>query len=336
MTRFSKILLVSATLALGACSHYSDDLSSLDNSMKANPTAMAYNTTAAPQDIAPAAGGPAATAGSINTFLARDYYDLARYENDKAYDYKAAKEFTKKAVMAQKGERTIPSKISSFDIPADRAGELTEARASLISALKEGNTPENGPALAKAQSSFDCWLERAEEAEDDTHFAECKGQFEQSMASLMMPAAGDPVAPTVYDIGFRETSAVLDEASSKRIDYIAEYLKAPENAALKLALAAPAGETGQARLAAVSKAITDKGVAADRITATVADAIPATVPPTENVADGVKVAIIGSAQASTTTTTSTFVPVTPTEVPAAAPVSSPAPAMPAPAPVTQQ
>ena len=64
MTRFSKFFLVMTAVSLGACSHYSDDLSSLDGSMKANPTALAYNTTAtSPQDIQPAAGGGLAAPG---------------------------------------------------------------------------------------------------------------------------------------------------------------------------------------------------------------------------------------------------------------------------------
>lgn len=326
MMRFSKILLVTAILALGACSHYSDDLSSLDGSMKANPNALAYNTTLAPQNIAPAAGGSAMTGGAINTFLARDYYELARYENDKAYDYKAAKQFTQKAMTAQKGQITVPSKISSFDLPAERVQELTKARTDLIAALKTQNTPENAPALAKAQSSFDCWVERAEEADEETHFAECKGQFEQSMASLMMPAAGDALAPTVYEIGFMQTSAVPDEASKKRIDYLAGYLQQPENAPLKIALSAPADEVGKARIMAVQNAIVSKGVAAERVTITVPEAIAAAG--VQAVSTGVQAVIVGSTQASTTTTTTTYVPVTPTNV-------APAPVMPAPAAVTQ-
>jgi hypothetical protein len=326
MMRFSKILLVTATLALGACSHYSDDLSSLDGSMKANPNALAYNSTVAPQNIAPAAGGPA---GSINTFLARDYYELARYENDKAYDYKAAKQFTQKAMNAQKGTFTAPSKISSFDVPSNRVPELTQARADLVAALKTQNTPENGPSLAKAQSSFDCWLERAEEADEDTHYAECKGQFEQSMASLMMPAAGDVVAPTVYNIGFLQTSAVPDEAAKKTREYIAGYLQQPENAPLKVALSAPVDEVGKARIAAVLKAITDKGVTPDRVSITVPEVVASTG--VQAVNDTVQVMILGSSASSTTTTTTTYVPVTPTPV---AP-TAPAPVMPAPAPVGQ-
>lgn len=340
MKRMSKLLMVLSVLALGACEHYSDDLASLDGSMKTNQTTLAYASAApvSPQDIAPAAGGPAATGGSINTFLAREYYDLARYENDKAYDYKAAKQYTKKAVSAQKGQFTGPSKISAFDIPSQHVGELTQARSDLIAALKTQNTPENGPALAKAQSSFDCWLERAEEADEDTHFAECKTQFEQSMAMLIMPAAGEADASTVFQIGFLQTSAVPDDASKNRIEYIANYLLKPENAPLKVALSAPADEVGTARIAAVQNAFAAKGVTPDRITIVPSEAIPATVPPTQAVNDGVKVVFIGSTQVTTTTTTTKFVPVTPGQIDPATvgpSVHHELPVMPKPAPVTQ-
>lgn len=307
MKRFSTVFTVMAALALGACSHYSDDLSSLGGSMKSGHTTMAYNT-AAPQDIAPAAGGQ--TTGAINTFLSRDYYELARYENDKAFDYKAAKQYTQKAVKAQKGELIVPSKISAFDVPATQVPALTSARAELISALKTQNTPENAPALAKAQTSFDCWVERAEEADEDTHFAECKNQFEQSMAMLIVPAAGDATAPTIFEIGFRDTSSIPDEASSKRIDYIVSYLAKPDNAPLKISLAAAPGEIGKARLTTVVGSLTQKGLTADRILVVSTENVMASESPSV----GVQATIVGSSEVSTTTTTTTFVPVTPTPV----------------------
>ncbi len=318
MKTVSKASMFAFALLLGACSHYSEDLSSLDGAMKTNTT-VAY--AASPQDIAPAAGGPAT--GSLNTFLARDYYELARFENDKAFDYKAASQYTDKAMMASKGQLTPPSKISSFDLPTERVGELTQARANLIAALKTQNTPENGANLAKAQSSFDCWIERAEEAEDDAHFAECKGQFEQSMASLTAPAAGDANAATVYQLGFLETSAVPDEATNKRIEYIAQTLQAPENTPLGIALSAPAGEIGNARINTVRNALIAKGVPETRITLTTPEAVPATVPPTETVNGGVQATIIGSTVSSTTTTTQTYVPVTPQVVPTTQPAVAP-------------
>jgi hypothetical protein len=67
-----------------------------------------------------------------------------------------------------------------------------EARKNLIVALREQNSPENAQSLARAQTRFECWIERAEEANDESHYAACKNEFEAAMASLTMPAAGTP------------------------------------------------------------------------------------------------------------------------------------------------
>ncbi len=214
MMRELKFCAWASVILLGACTHYSEDLSSLEADM-AKPVAVAAATTTeitSPQEIAPAAGNmmmpaptpapmPAVTAmatpDALPQYLAREYYAMAKYENDKAYDYKAAKEFTQKAMASAKGKKVEPSKISAFDLNAQRARELNAARAELMAALAEQNTPENAQSLAKAQARYECWIERAEEAANDDHYASCKSEFEAAMATLTMPAAGEPAANMV-------------------------------------------------------------------------------------------------------------------------------------------
>jgi hypothetical protein len=195
-------------IALGACTHYGEDLSSLESEMAKPVTIAMVNTEMTnPQEIAPAAGGmmmPAPTAAPVPAvtavaapdalpqYLAREYYAMAKYENDKAYDYKAAKDFTQKAMTSAKGKTVEPSKVSAFDLSAQRATELSTARADLMGALAEQNTPDNAQILAKAQARYECWIERAEEAVNDDHYASCKSEFEAAMATLTMPAAGEP------------------------------------------------------------------------------------------------------------------------------------------------
>lgn len=181
-----------AVLLLGACSHYSEELSALDSDMAAAPQTFAYNAAATPQDITPAAGG---AGPSFTQYLARDYYELAKYENDKAYDYKAAKLFTQKAMDAAKGSTPAPTAVSSYDIPDHLKPSLDAAQRDLIIALKDRNTPENAAALANAQTQYECWLDRAEEATDANHYAGCQSAFEGAMAALTMPAAGPEMEP---------------------------------------------------------------------------------------------------------------------------------------------
>lgn len=308
-----------SVLALGACSHYSEELSSLDKEMgTTTETAMA----ASPQDIAPAAG---IEADGFRKNLAREYYDMARFENDKAYDYKASKSFTNKAMIAAQGKIPAPSKISAYDIPAGRIAELTDARKELINALKTQNTPENAAALARAQCRFECWLERAEEAPDDSHYASCRDEFNQAMVSLTMPAAGD-APPTTYDIAFGANSAIIDPKSANTLDLIVQFLNDPANAAYSASLTGFSSATGEyagsvltTRVNAVRDALVAKGVSLDRLKPLVAPAASA------DEGGKVQVALIAPGLGINNSTTQTFVPVEPkvvSETPS--PVAAPA------------
>lgn len=259
-----RFMALAAALLVSACSHYSDDLSSLDKDMKAPNTQVAY--AASPQDIAPAAG---TTGDEFRRALAREYYDMAKFENEKAYDYKSSKQFTGKAMKAAKGELVVPSKVSSYDIPAEQVAALSEARTQLIVALKTQNTPDNAATLARAQARYECWLERAEEAAEDSHFAACKEEFEQSMAMLIMPAAGE--GTTSYDILFGTESAIVEPASVTKINLIAQFLNDPKNATYTASLTGFDGAGGYGggitatRVSAVRDALVSKGVANERL-----------------------------------------------------------------------
>lgn len=308
-----------ALLALGACSHYSDDLASLEGKVaKPAPMAVASTYPIDPQNIAPAAG--TAPNQTLNATLAGEYFTMARFENDKAYDYKAAKFFTGKAKQAAEGKLVVPSKVSAFDIPAENQGELNAARGELITALKTQNTPENAQALAVAQTRYECWLERAEEAADEAHYSTCKSEFQAAMAQLVLPAAGNPSAATAYDIGFAANSAVMDESSQKSVAYLVNFLKAPENAPYTANLtgfmAAAQGEFAQnltnARITAVRNALVEGGVEAARLNPLISAGAP------EGVAGKVQVLLTAPTNSANPNvqTTTTYVPITPVQVPA--------------------
>lgn len=306
-----------ALLALGGCSHYSDDLASLEGKVsKPAPTTLAASYPVEPQNIAPAAG--MASNQTLNATLASEYFTMARFENDKAYDYKAAKYYTGKARQAAEGKLVVPSKVSAFDIPADKQGELNAARGELIAALKAQNTPENAQALAVAQTRYECWLERAEEAADEAHYSSCKSEFEAAMAQLVLPAAGNPASATAYDINFAANSAVMDESSQKSIAYLVNFLKAPENTAYNANLtgfmSAAQGEFAQnltnARVTAVRDALIEGGVQAARLNPLVSAGAP------DAVAGKVQVILSAPASANPNVqTTTTYTPITPVQVP---------------------
>jgi hypothetical protein len=255
-----KLLLLNilSLCLLSACSHYSRDLSSLDRKINAPASVPQQNfASAAPQDIAPAAGVSAQ--GALAESLTREFYTLARAENDKAFDYKAAKNYTKMAMAASSGKPPAPSPLSAYDLPKERAGELAAARAELMTALQSFDSPENASTLAMAQGRYECWLEKAEEAAEETHFAQCRDDFHQAMAALIAPTAGEGTG-TSYDIAFIKDSGVIAPESEDEVAVVAQFLNAPENAAY---IAEISGQTAQAQ--ALIAELSAKGIGIDRI-----------------------------------------------------------------------
>lgn len=246
MTRYFTTLSLTLALILGACGHYSEDLSALDQQyMKSGNEVDVAMDGAALQNIAPAAGGSyevATNVQALGQYLARDYYELAKHENNQAYDYVAAKMYTDKAITASKGKVTAPSRVSSYDVPKEKQTELNEARADLVTALSNGKMGGFEQQLASAQVNFDCWLERAEEASKEEHYASCKEGYQQSMMQLVLPAAGTASADApsaiaiasatqMYEIAFAGVGDdMVDDTAARIIAQAAAFLKTPAGA----------------------------------------------------------------------------------------------------------
>lgn len=299
-----RFLTFALALTLGACCHYESDLASLDKKMAASPTQTAF--AASPADIAPAAGTP--VGGSLSDDLAREYYTLAKFENDKAYDYKASAFYTKQAMTASQGKIPAPSKVSSYDIPGSMKPELTSARAELITALEGANTPENADTLAKAQTRYECWLERAEEATEASHYESCKSEFQAAMASLSTPAAGEPA--TTYDIAFAPAGAVIDPSSVTTMAVIAQFLNDPKNESYTANLTGFSASANTdtlmtSRVGVVRDSLIARGVAQNRLKPLVAPMMAGVE------GDKVQVALMAPENAALGAATTTYVPVTP-------------------------
>jgi len=166
-----KVFSLLSILALGACDHYSDKLSSLNESYE-------YGRTP-PEQIAPAAGGAA-----FNAALAREYTQLATYENDEMYDYTAAKYYTEKAEAAANDKVVVPGWVTEFEIDEVNYARFAKARQNLMNALNTANTPENAEILAVAQTRYDCWLDQQEDNFDGSREMTCKAEFFEAMEKL--------------------------------------------------------------------------------------------------------------------------------------------------------
>ena len=112
--------------------------------------------------------------------LREGYIELADSEPAElfrsSYDH-----FIRKAVGSAKGLAIMPDMVSLRSLGDAQVDELSAARARLMAGL-EGNGRLKVPdAAARAQTSFDCWLENEGEG-DLAGAAECKAAFEAAMA----------------------------------------------------------------------------------------------------------------------------------------------------------
>ena len=159
--------------------------------------------------------GPAFNRGLRTGYL--DYSDLL-YED---YDMVDFGHFAFKAVHSAEGENVLPDRVEARSIGTGSVDELAAARARLMSALGQTGRKKAPQSAAKAQTSFDCWLEMTEDDDPPEEIEACKGAFEAAMAEVeqaltreIMPAAGEegylvffawdqatltPVALTVLD-----------------------------------------------------------------------------------------------------------------------------------------
>lgn len=124
---------------------------------------------------------------SFQSSLGKYYRDLAEYEavQDDWYDYQI---YADKTLMAAKGVTPTPDTLSKRDLPADRVAEIHEARGMLMSMLNNKKLEHKRPlVLAKAQTSFDCWVEQQEENWQDKDINACRDGFYDAMVLLEHP-----------------------------------------------------------------------------------------------------------------------------------------------------
>lgn len=174
------------------------------------------------------------TAGSMgeleqrgNTFedaLAVEYAQLSEKEVS-FYDWRDADGFARKAERASAGERVMPQEIEDRDLPPEHVNEARQRRDQLMAVLRDDGS-EEPQAVARAQTSFDCWIEEQEENFQPEQIAACNEQFETAMADLMTvrqaaaaeiePAAAPP-EPREYVVHFELDEATLDQRAQARL-----------------------------------------------------------------------------------------------------------------------
>jgi OOP family OmpA-OmpF porin len=143
-----------------------------------------------------AAQAPAGT--EFTRALSADYRSLAAEQWKNQVDFTGSEHFARKAVAAGRGEALAPDTVAAYGPSVRLQPEVIGARARLVTAL-QGDAPTRIPsAAARAQVSFDCWLDETadpilavEGAWLQNKVQNCRSDFETAMNTI---EAKGPVA----------------------------------------------------------------------------------------------------------------------------------------------
>lgn len=147
-----------------------------------------------------------AAGSAFDRALYNDYITLSKGEYGEG-DYTDSDKFAEKAMMAASGEMVGPYDPRNWKIPANRQAVMNGAHGRLVDALAGGAKDKATVQLARAQTSFDCWVQEQEENFQPDHIAACRDAFIAAMEevdkSMMVakpaPAPAPAPAPKMAD-----------------------------------------------------------------------------------------------------------------------------------------
>ena len=217
------------------------------------------------------------TGSEFSRSLAAEYRELANFEQFEMYDYIDADYHAKKGLSAAAGNVPTPTEISERNIDDAHIGELTDARAKLISVLGLGAADRFPTETAIAQTRFDCWIEQQEEGFQFDHIRACKEEFWAAINALDAKLTEKPkaeVAPTAerFVVFFGWDSAELPATASTILTNIKRAYE--EKGSVSIDVVGHADTSGkpkynqalsERRSVAVRKALVAAGIPANKI-----------------------------------------------------------------------
>jgi len=141
-----------------------------------------------------------ASGSAFSQALYNDYIALSKGEYGEG-DYTDADRFAVKAMTAASGDDVGPYNPGEWAIPQDRVPVMTGAHSRLVAALNGTGKDKATTQLARAQTSFDCWVQEQEENFQPAHIAACRDAFiaamndVDKMTMVAKPAAAPAPAP---------------------------------------------------------------------------------------------------------------------------------------------
>lgn len=171
------------------------------------------------EDIRGASPSPNAT--PFQAVLFEQYKELALFEADQMGDWIDAGLFASKGNAAGAGQTPQPEIVADWHVPSEFVGELTDARARLLSLLDATARSRFPLEAGVAQVRFDCWIEQQEENIQPDHIAACRDEFYAALArleELMAPGLVPMAVPTNFIIYFDWDSAAVGDQGQLVLD----------------------------------------------------------------------------------------------------------------------
>jgi len=211
----------------------------------------------------------------FNSALSREYKTFALYENDEMGDWNDASHFKKKAFLVALGRNTEPEVLEERTLPWDNRPELASARRRLVKALDSGGRAITPKKAARAQASFDCWVEQQEEDFQPDDIAKCRKAFYKAVWYVEEGLAVAAASPDAFTIFFKFDSADLVPDQAGTLNAIATASKLGKEVRLLVSghsdRAGPKGYNlvlSQLRALSIENALLRHGVSQDLIAVT--------------------------------------------------------------------
>jgi OmpA-OmpF porin, OOP family len=269
-TKFSAMLIaVSVGIALAGCSGWSSS-----PPMRGNPYVEPFNV--------PAVKSSVQQGGGFTQALTNEYAGLASDLSEKEHDWADADYFARKGLAAAHGDVVVPEQNSNWliplEVPLKTRQDLATGRQRLVAVL-DGGARDRAPAVAaRAQRSYDCWVERMEDdwrtaTDGPCHaaFIAALNELEGTRAAPAQPAAAAPAPTRQYNVYFDFDKATLTPEAQQIVDQVAGQAKGNNTRVVLVGKADLSGTDAynlalsKRRADAVRAALAADGIAANRV-----------------------------------------------------------------------
>jgi OOP family OmpA-OmpF porin len=140
---------------------------------------------------------------TFNACLAQGFQDLSRTTYNEG-NYTQADVFATKGRATAAGNPPAPSEVVQMNAPADKVGELQQARTRLIAGLNRPTAKAAPCDAARCQILYECWLHEQQQAFDfqAKQVASCKAGFEECMKRLEWEEKAAVTPPASFQVFF--------------------------------------------------------------------------------------------------------------------------------------